>query len=64
MDHKYGVTLKANDLKKAISIKNLFETIRAYQTNSQRNPALIRARLITALLDDYKERRASIMLVV
>ena len=34
VDNEYGVTLKTNDLKKAVTIKDLFETIRAYRTNS------------------------------
>jgi acyl carrier protein len=39
VDNEYGVTLKANDLKKAVTIKDLFETIRAYQTKSAGNRA-------------------------
>ncbi|MDR1326092.1 MAG: acyl carrier protein [Treponema sp.] len=37
VDNEYGVTLKANDLKKAVTIKDLFETIRAYRINSAEN---------------------------
>ncbi|MDR2537211.1 MAG: acyl carrier protein [Treponema sp.] len=37
VDSEYGVTLKANDLKKAVTIKDLFETILAYRTNSAEN---------------------------
>ncbi|MDR1399619.1 MAG: acyl carrier protein [Treponema sp.] len=39
VDNKYGVTLRANDLKKAITIKDLFETIHAYRPNNTGNRA-------------------------
>jgi acyl carrier protein len=39
VDHEYEVTLKASDLKKAVTIKELFEIVCAYRTNGAGNQA-------------------------